>query len=202
MSDNFYHPEQQGERIRPEPTEQSILEGRIARAKSAADNSPLAREQSERRQFQDTLADRNYEPQVEAQSRITAAADASSEVGGIRDVPVSQINNPEVNSPADFRPGSYEGLRRDLERLQRLKPYIEAGQGEQTAETWDRQQKLGHYTEQGYTRGYLDAYKTYYQTDPIALSPTGDGRYNIINGRHRVYLAQEMGLKTVSARIV
>lgn len=195
-------PEQRIERARLETKEKAALENRVAQAEPASGDAAPVPEQSEQRQLQSAVADRAYEPQVEAQSKVAAATDAAPEVGGIRDVPLSQINNPEVNSPEDFRPGSYEGLHRDLERLQELDPHIEAGQGEQTADAWDRQQKLGHYTEEGYTRGYTDAHKTYYETDPIALSPTEDGRYEIINGRHRVYLAHEMGLETIPARIV
>ncbi len=202
MANAPHHPEQRIEQVRPEPAERPALESRVARAEPAGGDAPPAPEQSEQRQLQSAVADRAYEPPVEAQSKVAAATDATPETGGIRDVPLSQINNPQINDPEDFRPGSYEGLRQDMERLQELKPYIEAGQGEQTADAWDRQQESGHYTEDGYTRGYTDAYKTYYESDPVALSPTDDGRYEIINGRHRVYLAREMGLETIPARIV
>lgn len=202
MIDTPYHPEQQVEQVSPEPAERPALESRIAQAEPAGDTLPPAPEQSEQRQLQSSVADRAYEPRVEAQSKIAAATDAAPEVGGIRDVPVSQINDPEINGPEDFGPDSYEGLHRDMEHLQELKPYIEAGRGEQTADAWDRRQQLGHYTAEGYTRGYTDAYKTYYESDPVALSPTDDSRYEIINGRHRVYLAHEMGLETIPARIV
>ena len=202
MTDTLYRSEQQIEQVGPEPAERPVLESRVAQAEPASDAVPLAPEQSEQRQLQSAVADRAYEPQIEAQSKVAAATDAVPEVGGIRDVPVSQINSPEINGPEDFRPGSCEGLRQDMEHLQELKPSIEAGQGEQTADAWDRRQQLGHYTAEGYTRGYTDAYKTYYESDPVALSPTDDSRYEIINGRHRVYLAHEMGLETIPARIV
>jgi hypothetical protein len=125
-----------------------------------------------------------------------------AEVGDIQNVSVDQINNPEVNGPEDFREGSYDGLRQDMEHLQELRPHVEAGQGEETADTWDRQQGLGHYTEDGYERGYTDAYRAYYGDDAIALSPRDEGRYDIINGRHRVYLAEEMGIDDVPARVL
>lgn len=103
MTDTSYRPEQQIEQAAPEPAERPALESRVAQAEPASDAVPSAPEQSEQRQLQSAVADRAYEPQVEAQSKVAAATDAVPEVSGIRDVPVSQINNPEINGPEDFR---------------------------------------------------------------------------------------------------
>jgi hypothetical protein len=131
-----------------------------------------------------------------------APVNEAKEVNDIRDVPLSQIKDPGISGPEDFRSDSYEGMNQELDRLQQLRSYVETGQAEQVADDWDRQAKLGHYSETGYTRGYTDAYKSYYQTDPVALSPTEDGQYDILNGRHRVYLAQSKGMETIPARVI
>jgi hypothetical protein len=202
MADVPYHPDQEIEQPCLEVDERATLEDRLAQATPATDDTPSVPEQSEQQQLQSAISDRTYAPTAEAQGKVASAVDAVPEISDVYDVRISQINSPEINSPEDFRTGSYEGLRQDLERLQELKPHIEAGHGEQTADAWDQQRRLGHYAEQGYVRGYTDAYETYYRADPVALSINEDGRYEILDGRHRVYLAREIGLETMPARVV
>ena len=201
MSHVVQHPEQPIESALPEPEGDTPLENRIAQAEPAAGAGPSESERPEQR-LRGDVAERTYEPKVEAHSRISSATDGKDELGSIRDVPLSQINGGEVNGEEHLGAGRYEELRQELERLQELRTYVEAGLGEQTADAWDREQSLGHYSAEGYTRGYTDAYKTYYETNPVALSPTADGRYDIMDGRHRVNLAREMGLPTLPARVV
>ncbi len=136
-----------------------------------------------------------------SESQVSPASDAG-EINEIRDVPLSQIKDPGISGPDDFRGDSYEGMSQEMDRLQHLRPHVESGQGEQVADSWDQQLGMGHYSPEGYNRGYTDAYKAYYETDPVALSATEDGQYDITNGRHRVHLAQEKGLDSIPARIL
>lgn len=119
----------------------------------------------------------------------------------IEQVPVDKVNNPDMQGAQDFdSPAEYASYRREAEMLKQMQPAIEHGAGPDTWDAWDKHNQIGHYTPDGYTRGYTDVYKGYYENDTIALEQRGD-QYEILNGRHRVCVAQEAGLKTVPARV-
>lgn len=117
-------------------------------------------------------------------------------------VPVDRINNPEIQGVADFRsPAEHASYCREAEMLKQMQPAIDQGAGPDTWDAWDRQHQIGHFTPNGYTRGYTDVYQGYYKQDTIAVEPRGD-RYEILNGRHRVCAAREVNLKSVPARVL
>ena len=119
----------------------------------------------------------------------------------VEKVPVDKINNPDVNGPEDFSsPEQYASFRREAEMLKQMQPAMEQGAGPETWDAWDKHNQIGHHTPDGYTRGYTDVYKGYYENDTIALEQRGD-QYEILNGRHRAYVAQEAGLEEVPARV-
>lgn len=119
----------------------------------------------------------------------------------IENVPLDQINNPDIRGPGDFAsPAEYASYRREAEMLDQMQPALEQGAGPETWDAWDQHNQIGAYTPEGYTRGYTDVYQGYYKNDTIALEQRGD-QYEILNGRHRVYVAQEAGFKTVPARV-
>jgi len=75
MTDASHHPEWQIERSRSKPVERPVLESHVAQAEPAGGDALPVPEQSEQQQLQKVIADRAYEPQAEAQSKVAAAAD-------------------------------------------------------------------------------------------------------------------------------
>lgn len=121
--------------------------------------------------------------------------------GGTEVVDVSQIEDPSFNSPEDSRSDSYNSLKREMQMHEQMRPYIEQGHGLDTFDQWDKHYKIGAYSEQGHVRGYNDTYHAYYGDGAMALSQRPDGKYDIINGRHRIALARELGIKQIPARV-
>lgn len=98
-------------------------------------------------------------------------------------------------TPAD-RQAHYESLKRDLLRHEQMRPHIEQGHGPDTWAAWDEQQGIGHASPDAHVRGYHDAYRAYYdKADAIAVSEVDGQCVDIINGRHRVFLARELGIR-------
>ena len=116
---------------------------------------------------------------------------------GIVDVPVAALPEPEgVEDASDFEKATPEELKVGLMRLQEMKPMIESGEGANT-DYWrefDRQRGLVH------PHGYLKVYESFYGSDAIRLDKDGD-RYDIVWGRHRIFMAKRMGIDTLPARV-
>jgi hypothetical protein len=117
---------------------------------------------------------------------------------GIQDVAVADLPEPEgVEDASDFEKVSPEEMQAGLARLQEMKPVIDSGEGANT-DYWrefDRKQGLA------YPDGYQKVYDSFYGHDAIRLNKDGD-QYDIINGRHRIFIAKQMGIGTVPARVV
>jgi len=116
---------------------------------------------------------------------------------GIVDVPVANLPEPEgINDASDFEKVPPEEMKVGLTRLQEMKPVIDSGEGANT-DYWhefDRQRGLT------YPDGYQKVYESFYGQDAIRLDKDGD-QYDIVNGRHRVFRAKQMGIDTVPARV-
>jgi hypothetical protein len=52
-----------------------------------------------------------------------------------------------------------------------------------------------------YAHGSQRVYEAFYGQEPIRLNKIGD-RYEVVNGYHRLYVAKEMNLSTVPARVI
>jgi len=116
-------------------------------------------------------------------------------------VPVDQVRH-DVTGPQDFRsPEEYASFRRESEMLKQMQPAIEQGAGPETWDAWDKANQIGPYSQGEYTRGYTDVWDAFYKNDTIAVEWRGD-HYEVLNGRHRLYVAQEAGLKSVPARVI
>jgi len=117
---------------------------------------------------------------------------------GIQDVPVADLPEPEgIDDASDFEKVSSEEMKVGLTRLQEMKPAIDSGQGANT-DFWrefDRQHGLA------YPDGYQKVYESFYGQDAIRLNKDGD-QYDIVNGRHRIFMAKQMGIDTVPARVI
>ena len=76
-----------------------------------------------------------------------------------------------------------------LSRLQEMQPLIEEGTGA-NSDYWRAID-----TERGldYADGYQRVHEAFYGNDAIKVTVDGTN-YDIINGRHRIWLAQKMGI--------
>lgn len=117
---------------------------------------------------------------------------------GVRDVPVADLPNPEgIHNAGDFVKVSEDDMRAGLQRLQEMRPTIESGVGA-SSDYWadvDKQQGMD------YAHGYRRIYDAFYGQDAIRLCKDGD-RYSIDNGRHRIWLAKQMGIASLPARVI
>lgn len=117
---------------------------------------------------------------------------------GMRDVPVADLPEPQdIQDDNDFHKVSEDEMRAGLERLQEMQAAIESGDGASSDywATFDEQRDLD------YEHGYRRIYDALYGQDAIRLVRDGD-QYDIINGRHRVWLARRMGIETLPARVI
>jgi len=138
----------------------------------------------------------------EADARIKKAAQVSDKQGGISNVKLDQINQSDITSAADFKdPEKYAGMRREADMLKQMQPALEGGADVETFHSWDQANQIGHYSQEGYVRGYADTYNSYFGDESIGLTPKGDGTYDVLNGRHRLVTTREAGLEYVPARI-
>lgn len=135
--------------------------------------------------------------------RIKDAQPVSDHVGPIANVQLDRINPTDIQSADDFKsPEQYAGMRHEAARLGQIQPALEQGANADTFDKWDKANQIGHYSPDRYVRGYVDAYRSYYGDEPIALDPKPDGTYDVINGRHRIVAAREAGLKSIPARVL
>lgn len=129
----------------------------------------------------------------------------------IRLVDVSRLpETPEIQGPQDFkgntpaeRQAHYESLKREMLMHEEMRPYIEQEYGPEMWDAWDQQAELGHASSHGYERGYVDVYKAYCdKSNAIAVGGEVNGQYTeILNGRHRVFLARELGIRKLPVYI-
>ncbi|MBK7179386.1 MAG: hypothetical protein IPH82_19770 [Chloroflexi bacterium] len=137
------------------------------------------------------------------ESRLQDAAPVSDRTPGISNVELSQINPTDIQSASDFaNPEQYAGMRREAEMLKQMEPSLNQGADVETFHQWDQVNQIGHYTPDGYVRGYADVYHSYHGDEAVALSGKGDGTYDVINGRHRIAVAREAGLQKIPAKIL
>ncbi|HUW13027.1 MAG TPA: hypothetical protein VM537_25100 [Anaerolineae bacterium] len=117
---------------------------------------------------------------------------------GIRDVPIADLPEPEdIHGDDDFKKVSEDEMRVGLDRLQEMQPIIDSQEGVDS-DYW------GRFDEQrglDYEHGYRRVYDAFYGQDSVRLAKDGD-QYDIINGRHRIWLAKKTGIETLPARVI
>lgn len=118
---------------------------------------------------------------------------------GIRDVPVGHIDTSDmdhVNGPEDFQKVSYEEMVDGFHKLDTVvRPAVEEGADGDYFYNMDRQQGLD------YANGYQRVYDAFYGGTAIRLNKDGE-RYNVVNGYHRLYVADRLGVKSIPARVI
>jgi len=116
---------------------------------------------------------------------------------GIQRIPVHDLPPPEgISGTADFEKISMEEMQAGISRLKEMQPAIESGTGA-NSDYWaeyDRRYKFA------YSNGYQRIYDAFCGMDAIKLTFDGD-KYDIINGRHRIWLAQRMGIDYLPMRV-
>lgn len=145
------------------------------------------------------------EPQQPAASdlRLRKAMQGSDQNEGLTEVALKDINESDIRSVADFHnPEKHAALTREAIMLKQMQPSLAGGTDVELFHGWDQANQIGHYSPAGYIRGYADVYHSYYGDEAIALEAKADGRYNVINGRHRLAVAREVGLSKVPARML
>ncbi len=117
---------------------------------------------------------------------------------GIIQVTVSDLPDvQDINGPEDFRKVSMEQMQDGFRKLQKMAPLIKSGEGA-NADFWTaKDQELGL----SYQDGYLQVYEAFYGSEPIRLVKKS-GQFSISVGRHRVWVAQQMGIKNLPASVV
>ncbi len=128
----------------------------------------------------------------------TADTDFPLSTDKIEDIPLAQIDweNIEPLTPKDYKKVPYNEMRAGLLKLQQVvKPQIELGATEDDFMLMDDEQGLE------YAHGYHRIYEAFYGRDAIAVEKVGE-KYRVLNGRHRLLLAKELGWESIPARIV
>lgn len=117
---------------------------------------------------------------------------------GIRTVPMSDL--PEISDlhgPQDFSKVSLEEMRAGILRLQEMLPTIQSGEGA-SSDYWadyDRARGLS------YAQGYQRIFDAFYGTGAIRVERSA-GRVDVINGRHRIWLARQMGIASLPVQLI
>lgn len=117
---------------------------------------------------------------------------------------------PDIRGVNDFRGDeltdkrrTYESMKADLLRHEQMRPLVAQGYGDEAWNTVDQQNGLGNHSPSGHTRGYSDTYRAFYdKSDCIAVDEVNGKFVGIENGRHRIYLAREMGIKQLPVSVL
>lgn len=117
---------------------------------------------------------------------------------GIQNVSLDAIDVQDsyVETPDDFKKVSHEEMTRGMEVLEsEVRPAVEQGFDADHFREVDQARGVD------YAHGTQRVYEAFYGDEPIRLNRIGD-RYEVVNGYHRLYVAREMGLDTVPARVI
>lgn len=146
---------------------------------------------------QDRIRDTvNGKVPITNEGESVAKVDDHWEDRGIVDVPVADLPQPEgVNGPQDFDHHiSYSDAVRANEQLQTMKPQIDSGYKSDDFADLDKKNGLD------YANGQQRVYDLYYGSDPVTLDKDGNN-YDIVSGRHRIFIAQESGNDYIPALV-
>jgi hypothetical protein len=117
---------------------------------------------------------------------------------GIRDVEVQKLSDIEgISDKNDFKKVPMKDMKAGLKRYLKIREVLDTGKGK-SKDHWaeiDRKKGLS------YPDGYQRVYEAFYGREPIRITKDGN-KYTVENGRHRVWLAQQMGIRVLPASIV
>lgn len=116
---------------------------------------------------------------------------------GIVDVPLAEIDLSDsyVQGPDDFKKVAVDTMISGLQKLEStVRSAVEKGADADYFSALDAQQGLA------YQDGYRCIYDAFYGDEPIRLEKI-NGRYQVINGYHRLFVAQQLGLTAIPASV-
>lgn len=158
-------------------------------------------EQRQEKELQEDLEKFNNRPRPPWAEAPTQGAQKPNEGvnwedKGIVDVPVKDLPRPDgVNSPQDFNHHiSYPDTVEAFDELQKMKPLIDKGYTGDNFALIDRESGVD------YANGQQRFYDLFYGNDAIKVNKDGN-QYDIINGRHRIFVAKEKGYDSIPAHV-
>jgi hypothetical protein len=117
---------------------------------------------------------------------------------GVIDVDVRKINlsDSSVHGPEDFKKVSHEDMVNGFNKLENeVRPAVRSGADKDYFFQSDQANQLE------YKDGHQRIYESFYGQDSIRLNRVGDN-YEVVNGYHRLYVAKELNIQTIPARVV
>jgi len=147
--------------------------------------------------------------QVEDSAAVSGVPDLSGRVAeptlqelhpDIRDIPLDMIDlsDSPVHNETDYHKVPKSEMIAGFEKLARVRQWISQGATDQQLFDVDREGREGGLPE---AQSHYNIYKVFYGENPIKLEKVGD-RYHVINGYHRLMVAQELGWTTIPARVI
>jgi hypothetical protein len=118
--------------------------------------------------------------------------------GGTEDVSVGRIDISDtyVHDMADFEKVSHDEMVEGFRKLEEVvRPAVRQGAGGDYFSQLDAERGLD------YPHGFRRIYDAFYGNDAIRLERVGD-TYQVMNGYHRLFVAKELRLESVPARVI
>lgn len=131
------------------------------------------------------------------------AALRNQEQASFQEVAVSNLPDAaEVRGPQDFNHHiTYENAKLHTQQLNEVVlPWVRAGAVGDDFKALD--QRLGRVSQNGLNNNsYYDTYRLFYGNEPILVGKGGDGTLDVVGGRHRIYMAKELGLQSIPVHL-
>ncbi len=140
-----------------------------------------------------------WQPLREGVSLAEALQAVARLPAGFQEIPLEQMDWDEMGAltPEEYHKVPLEEMQEGLRKLQEVvRPAVQQGA---TAEDFDRMDQA-----QGldYAHGYRRIYDAFYgPSEAIAVEKVGE-KYRVLNGRHRLLLARELGVQALPMRVV
>lgn len=113
---------------------------------------------------------------------------------GVDDIPDEEIG---LLTKEDFRKYSYDEMLEGARCFDRdVRPAVETGSGRDYFQAKDRE------TGSDYEHGLERLYDAYFGSEPIRVTRLSSGRLEVTNGRHRLFVAKQAGVRTVPVSLV
>lgn len=119
--------------------------------------------------------------------------------GGHVLVNVSDVDTSDspVRGPSDFTKVPLAQVRDGLLRLERtVAPAVARGGGIEDMRLLDQRAGLG-----GHPASHVRVYEAFFGDTSIRLARGSDGRFTVINGYHRIWIAQQLGVDRLPAMV-
>jgi len=117
---------------------------------------------------------------------------------GINNVKLSELPDVDgISGASDFKKVSMNEMKDGLQKLKHINNVMNQGNGNDSFywSEFDKQKNLS------YSDGYQRIYEAFYGGSAIKVTKDGN-QYSITNGRHRIWLAKQLGIKLLPAIVV